>query len=88
MNVKSRCSTYLDCTCSSLYYIMNLQFMILIYTHFVRQFYYIMNLQFMILIYTHFARQFYYIIEVEKQNKFYEKKNCAKSLDDLDSMEK
>ena len=30
----------------------------------------------------------YYIIEVEKQNKFYEKKNCAKSLDDFDSMEK
>ena len=37
-------------------------FMILIYTHFVRQSYYIMNLQFMIVIYTRFARQFYYIL--------------------------
>ena len=41
---------------------MNLRFMIVIYTHFVRQFYYIMNLQFMIVIYTRFARQFYYIL--------------------------
>ena len=41
---------------------MNLQFMIVIYTRFARQFYYIMNLQFMIVIYTRFARQFYYIL--------------------------
>ena len=37
-------------------------FMILIYTHFVRQSYYIMNCKFMIVIYTRFARQFYYIL--------------------------
>ena len=40
---------------------MNLQFMILIYTHFVRQSYYIMKHSFIILIYTHFVRQSYYI---------------------------
>ena len=37
--------------------------MILIYTHFVRQFHYIMNLRFMIVIYTHFVRQSYYIMK-------------------------
>ena len=42
-------------------------FMILIYTHFVRQSYYIMNLQFMILIYTCFAWQFYYIMNRRKK---------------------
>lgn len=49
----------------SVFYTMNLQFMVLIYTCFARQSLYTMNLQFMVSIYTCFARQSLYTMNLQ-----------------------